>query len=160
MIRIGQKKGIFFAVCDERYLPDRMKVYVTDSTLQEANSQLYMSMLERIGVHVPCSHVVNQIWKFAGGSYRERVKLFGRYREFDKAIKSRYDGLASYEQEIINEENVLCKTHLNVLLLEDDETILNRQTEQVKMIFTNAGFKYYIPSYEGLYNRSSAGKTT
>ena len=91
MIRIGQKKGIFFAVCDERYLPDRMKVYVTDSTLQEANSQLYMSMLERIGVHVPCSHVVNQIWKFAGGSYREelaeRVKLFGRYREFDKAIK-------------------------------------------------------------------------
>ena len=34
----------------------------------------------------------------------------------------------------------------------DDETILNRQTEQVKMIFTNAGFKYYIPSYEGLYN--------
>ena len=44
-----QKKGIFFAVCDERYLPDRMKVYVTDSTLQEANSQLYMSMLERIG---------------------------------------------------------------------------------------------------------------
>ena len=156
MIRIGQKKGIFFAVCDERYLPDRMKVYVTDSTLQEANSQLYMSMLERIGVHVPCSHVVNQIWKFAGGSYREelaeRVKLFGRYREFDKAIKSRYDGLASYEQEIINEENVLCKTHLNVLLLEDDETILNRQTEQVKMIFTNAGFKYYIPSYEGLYN--------
>ena len=66
MIRIGQKKGIFFAVCDERYLPDRMKVYVTDSTLQEANSQLYMSMLERIGVHVPCSHVVNQIWKFAG----------------------------------------------------------------------------------------------
>lgn len=69
-----------------------MKVYVTDSTLQEANSQLYMSMLERIGVHVPCSHVVNQIWKFAGGSYREelaeRVKLFGRYREFDKAIKA------------------------------------------------------------------------
>lgn len=47
---------------------------------------------------------------------------------------------------------MLCKTHLNVLLLEDDETILNRQTEQVKMIFTNAGFKYYIPSYEGLYN--------
>ena len=36
--------------------------------------------------------MVNQIWKFAGGSYREelaeRVKLFGRYREFDKAIKA------------------------------------------------------------------------
>ena len=32
-----------------------------------------MSMLERIGVHVPCSHVVNQIWKFAGGSYREEL---------------------------------------------------------------------------------------
>ena len=28
-----------------------------------------------------------------------------------------YDGLASYEQEIINEENVLCKTHLNLSLI-------------------------------------------
>ena len=144
-----------------------MKVYVTDSTLQEQTAS-FICRCWKGSAFMCCSHVVNQIWKFAGGSYREelaeRVKLFGRYREFDKAIKSRYDGLASYEQEIINEENVLCKTHLNVLLLEDDETILNRQTEQVKMIFTNAGFKYYIPSYEGLYNifiaRSSAGKTT
>src|SRR5699024_10628166 len=88
MIRIGQKKGVFFSVCDERYLPDRMKTYVSDSTLQEANSSLYMSMLEKLGVHLPCSHVVNQIWRFAGSSYRdelsERVRLFGRYREFDK----------------------------------------------------------------------------
>lgn len=156
MIRIGHKKGVFFSVCDERYLPDRMKTYVTDSTLQEANSSLYMSMLERLGVHLPCSHVINQIWRFAGNSYRdelsERVRLFGRYREFDKAIKSRYEGLANYEQEIINEENVLCKTHFNIMLLEDEDAVLDRCIEQVKMIFTNAGFKYYIPSYEGLYN--------
>lgn len=133
-----------------------MKTYVTDSTLQEANSSLYMSMLERLGVHLPCSHVINQIWRFAGSSYRdelsERVRLFGRYREFDKAIKSRYEGLANYEQEIINEENVLCKTHFNIMLLEDEDAVLDRCIEQVKMIFTNAGFKYYIPSYESLYN--------
>ena len=156
MIRIGQKKGVFFSVCDERYLPDRMKTYVSDSTLQEANSSLYMSMLEKLGVHLPCSHVVNQIWRFAGSSYRdelsERVRLFGRYREFDKTIKNRYEGLAAYEQEIINEENVLCKTHFNIMLLEDEEAVLDRCIEQVKMIFTNAGFKYYVPSYEGLYN--------
>ena len=156
MIRIGQKRGVFFSVCDERYLPDRMKTYVTDTTLQEANSCLYMSMLERLGVHLPCSHVVNQIWRFAGNSYREelaeRVKLFGRYREFDKSIKSRYEGLSAYEQEIINEENVLCKTHFNILLLEDEDAVLDRCVEQVKTAFTNAGFKYYVPSYEGLYN--------
>lgn len=156
MIRIGQKRGVFFSVCDERYLPDRMKTYVTDTTLQEANSSLYMSMLERLGVHLPCSHVVNQIWKFAGNSYREelaeRVKLFGRYREFDKSIKSRYEGLSAYEQEIIDEENVLCKTHFNILLLEDEDAVLDRCVEQVKTAFTNAGFKYYVPSYEGLYN--------
>lgn len=134
MIRIGQKKGIFFAVCDERYLPDRMKVYVTDSTLQEANSQLYMSMLERIGVHVPCSHVVNQIWKFAGGSYREelaeRVKLFGRYREFDKAIKSRYDGLASYEQESVP----------NILRIKANRKSFSKQT--TVSVATEGGFFY------------------
>lgn len=51
-------------------------------------------------------------------SYREelaeRVKLFGRYREFDKSIKSRYEGLSAYEQEIINEEK-RSKTHFNIL---------------------------------------------
>ena len=93
-------------------------------------------MLEKLGVHLPCSHVVNQIWRFAGSSYRdelsERVRLFGRYREFDKTIKNRYEGLAAYEQEIINEENVLCKTHFNIMLLEDEEAVLDR-----------CGFRYY-----------------
>ena len=92
MIRIGQKKGYSLPFVMKRYLPDRMKVYVTDSTLQEANSQLYMSMLERIGVHAlfPCGKPDMEIrrGKLPGGTGREG-ELFGRYREFDKAIKSR-----------------------------------------------------------------------
>lgn len=155
-LKIGQKTGLFFAVSDERYLPDKLKTHVTDTTLQDANSSLYMSMLERLGVHLMCSHVINQVWQFKGNSFKEelaeRVRQFGRYREFDKEIKKKYEGLADYEQEIINEENTLCKTHFNIALLEDEEAVLNKCVEQVKNIFTNAGFKYYIPSYEGLYN--------
>lgn len=155
-ITIGQKKGMFFSVCDERYLPDKLKTYIPDQTLQSANSRLYCSMLERLGIHLECTHVVNQIWQMAGNSYREeladRVRKFGRYQEFDKNIKKKYQSLSDYEQEIVNEENVLCKTHFNVMLLEDDPNKLDRAIDYVKNVFTNAGFKYYIPAFEGLYN--------
>lgn len=155
-LRIGEKTGIFFGVCDEKYLPEKLKTHIIDTTLQDANSSLYMAMLEKLGVHLHCTHVINQIWEFSGNDYRleltERVKKFGRYREFDKSIKLKYEGLAEYEKEILNEDNILCKTHFNVMLLEDNENILNRCIEQVKNIFTNAGFRYYIPSYEGLFN--------
>jgi len=156
IIRIGEKKGMFFTICDENYLPDKMKTYVPDNTLQAANSKLYASMLERLGVHLNCSHVINQIWHFAGDSYREELKQrvlnFGRNREFDKQIKFRYEGLSEYETEIQNEDNVLCKTHFNIMLLEQDETIFERSIEHVKGVFSNAGFKYYIPSFDGLTN--------
>lgn len=42
----------------------------------------------------------------------------------EEQAKSRYEGLANYEQEIINEENVLCKTHFNIMLLEDEDAVL------------------------------------
>lgn len=155
-IHIGDKKGLFFTVCDELYLPDNMKTYVPDTTLQISNSKLYSSMLEKLGVHLNCSHVVNQIWNFAGNKYKEELKQrvlnYGRNQEFDKEIKHRYAGLSESETEIQNENNVLCKTHFNVMILEADEAVFEKNVEHVKGIFTNAGFKYYIPSFEGLYN--------
>lgn len=155
-LRIGSKAGLFFAVCDEKYLPERLKTHITDTTLQDANSHLYMAMLEKLGIHLQCSHVINQIWQFAGNSYREelsnRVKDFGRWQGFDKILANRHEELTKYENQILNEENVLCRTHFNIMLLEEDDQILSKCTDQVKGIFTNAGFKYYIPSYEGLYN--------
>ena len=156
ILKIGSKSGLFFAVCDEKYLPDKLKTHIVDNTLQDANSHLYMAMLERLGVHLPCSHVINQIWQFAGTTYREelsgRVKDFGRWQGFDKMLVKRHEDLEEYESEIMNEENVLCRTHFNLMLLEDNETILGQCIDLVKGIFTNAGFKYYIPSYEGMYN--------
>jgi len=156
ILRIGDKKGMFFTICDENYLPDKMKTFVPDNTLQTANSKLYASMLEKLGVHLNCSHVINQIWHFAGNAYKEELKQrvlnFGRNREFDKEIKQRYEGLSEYETEILNEDNVLCKTHFNIMILENDESILEKSIEHVKSVFSNAGFKYYIPSFEGLYN--------
>jgi len=156
IIRIGEKKGMFFTICDENYLPDKMKTFVPDNTLQAANSKLYASMLEKLGVHLNCSHVINQIWHFAGDTYRQELKQrvlnFGRNQEFDKQIKARFKGLSDYETEIEDEDNVLCKIHFNVMILEQDETIFEKSIEQVKGILSNAGFKYYIPSFEGLTN--------
>lgn len=159
-LRIGSKEGVLYAVCDEKYLPERLKTHITDITLQDANSHLYMAMLEKLGIHLQCTHVINQIWQFAGNSYREelsnRVKEFGRWQGFDKVLAKRHEDLTKYESEILNEENVLCRTHFNVMLLEDDEKILSKCSDQVKGIFTNAGFKYYVPSYESLYNMRSS----
>jgi len=156
ILRIGDKKGMFFTICDENYLPDKMKTYVPDNTLQTANSKLYASMLEKLGVHLNCSHVINQIWHFAGNAYKDELKQrvlnFGRNQEFDKQIKHRFQSLTDYETEIENEDNVLCKTHFNVMILEQDETIYERSIEHVKSVLSNAGFKCYIPSFEGLYN--------
>lgn len=156
ILRIGEKKGIFFTICDELYLPDSMKTYVPDTTLEVSNSKLYASMLEKLGVHLNCSHVINQMWYFAGNTYREELKQrvlnYGRNQEFDTEIKHRYKGLSDYEKEIIDEDNVLCKTHFNIMVLEADETVFDKSVEHVKGIFSNAGFKYYIPSFEGLYN--------
>jgi len=156
ILRIGEKKGMFFSICDELYLPDNMRTYIPDNTLQTANSKLYSSMLEKLGVHLNCSHIINQIWQFDGNTYREELKQrvinFGRNQEFDKGIKHRLKGLSEYETEIENEDNVLCKTHFNVMVLEQDETIFEKSIEHIKSIFSNAGFKTYIPSFEGLYN--------
>jgi len=155
-LQIGEKRGRIYAICDERYLPDHLKTHVIDTTIQDANSRLHMAMLEPLGIHLRCSHIINQIWQMDGNRYRNdlsnRVKEFGRYREFDKSIKHKYKGLDEYEQEITAEDNVLCRTHVNLILLDDNEDRLSKAGDQVQNILTNAGFHYYIPSYEMMYN--------
>jgi hypothetical protein len=155
-IKIGEKTGIFFAICDDRYLPDRVVTHVVDNTLQIANSTLYMAMFERLGIHLPCTHVVNQIWQFADTSYKvdlkERIKIFGQHRQFDKDIEKVHKELDDCYNEIDNEDNLLCRTHFNIMILDEDENLVQKCSEQIKGIFNNLNFKYYIPSYESLYN--------
>lgn len=155
-INIGKKTGVFFAICDDKYMPDKLSTHVIDTTLQTANSTLYMAMFERLGIHLPCTHIVNQIWQFSENTYKtelkENVKIFGQHRAFDKDIEKRHKELEDCYNEINNEDNLLCRTHFNVMILEENEKLREKCIEQVKSIFINFNFKYYIPSYESLYN--------
>lgn len=154
-IEIGSKRGSFFAVCHENYLPDQLNVFVKDDSLEASNTSLYMAMTERLGVHLPCTHIVNQIWKFEGSKLKEdlnkRVTVFGQHRNFGMEIKLKHKQLAEYEQEILEEQNLLCRSHFNIMLLEDDHSLLEKCEEEVKEIFRTGDFKYYVPTYEGLF---------
>lgn len=151
---IGSKVGAFFCICDENYLPDEVSVAVPDRTLGH-NSNISMSMLEPLGVHLSCTHVINQIWCFKGNQYnnqlKESVKNFGRHKSFDKDIEYKYTQLAALDEEIRSEQKKLCEYHYNLMIVEEDEELLSRSSDKVKSILTNSGFSFYIPSHEGMY---------
>lgn len=152
---LGDKVGRFACLCDELYLPDELNSSVKDSTLPH-NTDVCMATLEPLGIFLPYSHVINQIWKMRGSFYNNRLKEtvvnFGRHKSFDKDIEYRYNQLSSLDEEIRTEQKKLCEYHYNILILEEDDKILEGAIDQVKSHLTNSGFNFYIPSYEGLYN--------
>ena len=154
-IYCGEKKGVMFTVCDENYLPEKMYVSTLDSTLESSNSELFMSTFEKIGVHLPCTHVVNEIWEFEGSLYRKeldiRVKLFGQHQEFSEDIRYKHKQLVDYQNEMIAEKNLMCRYNFNIMILEDDDEILDACVDKVKDVFRTNDFKFYVPTFEGLF---------
>ena len=154
-IEIGSKKGMFFTVCNEKYFPEYVHVLREDDSIEESNSRLYGAMLENLGVHLKCTHVINQIWKFEGNKLlydlQKRVTTYGQHKEFSADIAHKHKFLTEYLEETTNEKNVLCRSHYSLMILEDNETLLERSMERVKEIFRVNDFQYYIPSYEGIY---------
>lgn len=152
-LKIGDKEGVLFALCNENYLPDQLVYPVPDNTLPQTANGLYMSVLEELGIFLPYDHIVNQIWKFDGRQYYEdlkmRVKNFGRHREFDHEIRRKHEELEKYQEAMRND--TLCRYHYNILLLEEENDILQKGVERIKEIFRNRDFKFYLPSYVGLY---------
>lgn len=153
-IRIGHKFGAMLSICDERYLPDEVASSTKDTTLG-TSTLLSMGMLEPLGIHLGCPHVITQIWRMRGQHYlntlSESVENLGRHRSFDKAIEQEYHAQSELEKEIRDEQKTLCEYHYNIMLLADQEEQLESYTDRVKGILTNAGFSFYMPSFEGLY---------
>ena len=151
---IGSKVGGIFSVCDENYLPDEVFVSVPDRTLGH-NTDVSMSMLEPLGVHLPYTHVINQVWCFKGNHYnnqlKESVKNFGRHKSFDKDIEHKFQQLAQLDDEIRTEQKKLCEYHYNIVVIEESEELFNRASDKIKSSLTNSGFSFYMPSHEGLY---------
>ena len=154
-IYCGEKKGVMFTICDENYLPEKMYVSVQDNTIEASNAELVMSTFERLGVHLPCTHVINEIWQFEGSLYRHeldlRVKLFGQHQEFGEDIRYKHKQLLDYQEEMIAEKNLMCRYNFNIMVLEDDDRILESCVDKIKDVFRMNDFKFYVPTFKGLY---------
>lgn len=152
-LKIGDKEGVLFALCNENYLPDQLSFPVPDTTLPQNANGLFMSVLEELGLFLPYDHIVNQIWQFDGRKYYEdlkiRVKNFGRHREFDHEIQRKYEELEEYQEAM--RDDTLCRYHYNILILEEDSSLLEKGVERIKEILRNRDFNFYLPSYDGLY---------
>jgi len=156
-LTIGQNKASVFSICDEMYLPDKVSTYVKDDTLPFSSSFLYMSELEPLGVHLLCNHIYNQFLWFEGSDklkneLENRVKLFGQHRKFSTGIEIQHKKIEELKDEIFNGEKLLCRTSLNLIIWDEEESALKKEVEKVKEILRKADFQYYIPSFEGLKN--------
>ena len=154
-LEIGHAKASFFAISDENYLPETVDVFTTDDTLPMSNASLKMAPMEKLGVHLLCNHVYNQIIYFEGNAHLKnelelRVKLFGQHRNFAPRIEHDYKKLAEFQQEVFNDDSLLCRAHFNVMLWDQDEAQLQRCEAKVKEALKLKEVRYYIPSYEGL----------
>ncbi|MBW9280234.1 TraG family conjugative transposon ATPase [Bacteroides fragilis] len=154
---IGENKYKFFAVCDEEFLPDSVANYVEDTTLPMAASKLYMSNFERLGVHLNCNHVYNQVIWFEGSEklrndLNNKVLIYGQNQRWGTKIEQHHKKLVEMEKEIVENGSVLCRAHFNVMIWDEKEENLRDAEKKIKSILDIADYKCYIPSYEGIYN--------
>lgn len=153
-LKVGDKKGVVLALCDVNFLPDTLSTSVKDESLPHANSTLYSSMLDSLGVHLKYTHVINQIWHFDNAYKSElntKVRQFGQHRNFGKEIEYEHTQLSALESELTSEGNIICKTHFNILILEEEQYI-NKAVDYVKNIFNVNDFRCYIPSNANMHD--------
>jgi hypothetical protein len=154
---LGTATGSFFSISDENFLPESYTAIVDDNTINSPNAKLSMGRFDALGINLHANHVINQIIFFEGNEklkdkLRERIKKHGQFRRFTPQIQHRYDKLVEFENEIIENNELLVRVHFNIMLWDEDFDVLQEAEKEVKKILKIRDFKYYIPSYEGLYN--------
>lgn len=152
---IGENTAAFFSISDENFLPDNIDVYVKDDTLPTGNTNLFMSPMEKLGIHIRANHVYNQILYFEGdeklkSDLKNRVTLFGQHRNFATSIKYLHAKLEAYEQEVIEEQAMLCRAHFSVMVWDTDQQKLNEAKKQIRETLRLRDIiRFYEPSFEG-----------
>lgn len=154
-LEIGRANGSFFSISDETYLPDELPLYTRDDTLPIANSSLVMAFQEKIGLHIMCNHIYNQILFFEGDDILKkeldlRVKLFGRHQKFSQSIEGDFQKLKEFEKEVIGDESLMCRAHFNIMVWDEDEDGLKKAEKKIKEALSINDIRYYYPSHEGL----------
>ncbi len=156
-LKIGKAKGSIFSISDEKYLPDTLPILTIDDTLPVANSSLVMAYLEKIGVHLLANHVYNQIIYFEGSkklkrALEKRVQVFGQHQKFSAQIEFEYNRLKKLEKEVIQEDCLLCRSHFNIMVWDEDPEVLAVAEKKIKEALSLQNILHYHPSFDGIRN--------
>lgn len=155
-IQIGNKKGKYYTICDETFLPEgSISSTSRDGSLPAANVDLYHPLLEELGVYLPFNHIVNQIIYFEGNDILKEkiarnIDVYGSNSSMSKSIKVQYEKLDELQRQILEENEILVRSHFSVCVFSDNEAELLKADNQIREVLNLNGFKYYIPGYDNL----------
>lgn len=155
-LHVGKIKARYFCICDETMFPDNsVSSYVKDSSLPMANAELYHPLLEELGMYLPYNHIVNQIIYLEGNEklraqIARNIDIYGSNSSMSKSIKVQFEKLDKLQEEILEENEILVRTHFSVCIFDEPGSNLDKAEKTVKETLNINQFKYYIPGYENL----------
>lgn len=155
-LHVGKIKARYFCICDETMFPDNsVSSYVKDSSLPMANAELYHPLLEELGMYLPYNHIVNQIIYLEGNEklraqIARNIDIYGSNSSMSKSIKVQFEKLDKLQEEILEENEILVRTHFSVCIFDESGSNLDKAEKTVKETLNINQFKYYIPGYENL----------
>lgn len=81
-----------------------------------ANAELYHPLLEELGMYLPYNHIVNQIIYLEGNEklraqIARNIDIYGSNSSMSKSIKVQFEKLDKLQEEIIEENETLVRTH-------------------------------------------------
>lgn len=152
-IRAGDLRAKYYALCDDSFFPNRgtISTDIQDDTLPKSLSSLFMNVFEEMGVHLFANHVYNQIIYFEGDrKLRDDLdrnrRLYGANKKFDQELERKSDEMEKLEKEIMEDKDVMCMGHFNVMLWDENEETLRGDCKKVKEVMAKQGFSYLDPS--------------
>lgn len=156
-LEIGEASGAAFVICEESYLPAELPVCIEDNTIAKANAALYMAPLEKLGIHLPANHTVNQLVFFEGrqklkSELQVRADDFHHHRKFAQEVELAAKRLAEMNKEVLENGANLCRGHVSIIVWDKDSTALEASKNTIREVLKVGDFNYYQPSFEGLEN--------
>ena len=120
-----------------------------------ANAELYHPLLEELGMYLPYNHIVNQIIYLEGNEklraqIARNIDIYGSNSSMSKSIKVQFEKLDKLQEEILEENEILVRTHFSVCIFDESGSNLDKAEKTVKETLNINQFKYYIPGYENL----------
>lgn len=99
--------------------------------------------------------MVNQIIHLEGNEklrtqIARNIDIYGSNSSMSKTIKVQFEKLDKLQEEIIEENETLVRTHFSVCIFDESEAVLDKAEKSVKETLNINQFRYYIPGYDNL----------